>query len=438
MRNQSIADDSSIDHRMTKLEGLVEQLNLRMWSLQGGHKEMKERMDAMGDRLEIIVEQHVDGLARKVFKKTSGQETPFDWTEVVEQAMNDAQAQVCKESADLPSEDMPLQSRDLESKLDNHGQNLPDSNSNSVTETVDSRLEGLEKRLYDLTDNQLRQQRAVEAQHTEVRLLFSRLQADTTKQQYEQLHQVQRIEEALGALKFFPDQLNTASHLEVEPCSANDQKQLNDMACSKLTPGTPLSLKATRQVSPAVAPVTSTSMSSPRGMPWQPRPGSKSVQLPSRDCAEALEPTTLLHPRKGSISPRTRSASLKPSAGARQPQQEAQQSLVPPQVKQSSTGIRRSLTPPQVKRSPPAIHRSPTAVPVTRNSFNGRAASPGSHGVQRTHGATPQQGFKAEIVALTPPVVPLLPTPQFISGRATIPVSSAFLTRKPHMNIGGA
>lgn len=105
METHYSADDSSIDHRMTMLEGLVEQLNLRLWSLQGSHKEMKERMDEIGVRLEMIVDQQVDKLAATVSKKTSGQDPqPFDWVDIVDKAMTEAQAKVCNESNDLPSE----------------------------------------------------------------------------------------------------------------------------------------------------------------------------------------------------------------------------------------------------------------------------------------------------------------------------------------------
>jgi len=460
MRNQSIADDSSIDHRMTKLEGLVEQLNLRMWSLQGGHKEMSKRMDDMGVRLDWVetVEK-----TTTVAKKTNGQETgnalvqPLDWVDIVEKAMTEAQAKVCEVSPNfpsediqlqshdleskldsdchnlveivekamtkaqakvcevspnLPSEDIQLQSHDLESKLDSDCHNLPDIK--SITQTFDSRMESLEKRLFDLADNQLRQQRAGEVQHTEMRLLFTQLQADTTKQQCEQVQQVQQLEEALGVLKSIPDKClsKSASHLKDVPCVENDHQDL-----SKSIPGTARSHRATHQVSSTLASVTST-----RASPRQSRSGSKSVQLPPPDFAESAKSATLLasgsQPNIG-LSPRVRSVSPRPSSTPRQPQQAIshQQSL----LSENKVGVS-----PRIRHSPTA-----TRVPATRHPLSARSAAPGS---QRVH--ISQQGFKAEKVAS--PVVPHMTAPKFISGRSTAPATSALLTRKQQINIGGA
>jgi len=504
MRHQSIADDSSIDHRMTKLEGLVEQLNLRMWSLQGGHKEMSKRMDDMGVRLDWVetVEK-----TTTVAKKTNGQEPgnalvqPLDWVDIVEKAMTEAQAKVCEVSPNLPSEDLQLQnhdleskldsdchnlveivekamtkaqakvcevspnlpsediqlqSHDLESKLDSDCHNLPDIK--SITQTFDSRMESLEKRLFDLADNQLRQQRAGEVQHTEMRLLFTQLQADTTKQQCEQVQQVQQLtsqqlEKAWGVLKAFPGKCRSRetplSKSVDEPCTplepytpmADDRSQLNDIDYRPSQPGTPLSLKAHRQVLSAIAPSskgprassptqqprtssppTYMRQSSPRQFDWQPRAGSRSVQLPSRDVSEAATPTIVLSagrppPSTSSTStPRMRSISPRFSGGS---------ARAPPRSPQQPLHNENKLGAPPPQRTSPYQRSTLTAMPANRNALNTRAASPGGPRVHTTQGPLPQQGFRTETVAS--PLAPF-PAPQFISGRSALPGASAVMT----------
>mmetsp|Transcript_56643 Transcript_56643/g.103538 ORF Transcript_56643/g.103538 Transcript_56643/m.103538 type:complete len:621 (-) Transcript_56643:303-2165(-) len=309
-------------------------------------------------------------------------------------------------------QDIQSQFQDFESKLDNHTHNLPDFK--EITQTFDSRMESLEKRLFDLADNQLRQQRAGEVQHTEMRLLFTQLQADTTKQQCEQVQQVQQLEEALGVLKSIPDKClsKSASHLKDVPCVENDHQDL-----SKSIPGTARSHRATHQVSSTLASVTST-----RASPRQSRSGSKSVQLPPPDFAESAKSATLLasgsQPNIG-LSPRVRSVSPRPPSTPRQPQQAI--SHQPSLLSENKVGVS-----PRIRHSPTA-----TRVPATRHPLSARSAAPGS---QRVH--ISQQGFKAEKVAS--PVVPHMTAPKFISGRSTAPATSALLTRKQQINIGGA
>jgi len=271
-------------------------------------------------------------------------------------------------------QDIQSQFQDFESKLDNHTHNLPDFK--EITQTFDSRMETLEKQLYDLADTQLRQQRLAEAEHTEVRLLFSQLQVDTTKEQCE-LQQVQQLEEVLGVLKSWPDKcisLSSASHHQEEPCLANEKKQLKDVACSKSAPGTPLSLKATRQVLSAAA-VKPPRANSPNPFQWQPRPGSRSVQVPSRDFAEAAVPKIVLssglHPSAGSISPRIRSLSPPPPPlSARQLQQANQQSLLNENNLGGLGTSTRSMSP-----SPPSSARQPQP---NENKLGGPGTSTGN------------------------------------------------------------